>query len=456
MIKKFLYLLFFIGFFSSAFFLTDFYAKNELKKMNNLDCPAKRIEGVSRCKKEDVMNYIIHPLSTEWNNIVKKNFDTDEIELIKQTMRVENMPNPHWIYHPRLLYVKGRANNKFYTTGQDGVRSNGENRECTNLLLNDKNIAKIFIFGGSTAEGHGLPGFRTISYFLNQMVKSNGYRVFNFGTGAYDFKRSSDYISYLLKRGHKPDIIIFFGGLNQITSNSKSPYRQSDKLIFHGWRDSLKDSGLKYLKKGDGQGLEDSFTLLQRIKNLNIVKFFKYKNTTEEIKSKKIYNISPFEDNFDPHFHELVFLNSAEVADKNKVFLTEQLLKSYVIEDDFVTKISQAYGADFLNIFQPFGLIDTRNPMKKEGFSSAAGFEYYKYAYESMKKFIQLSDKNIIDGTKWLAENSDNNNYIDLNHYSGVANKIIAEKIFDHLKQQSKYKESKINSYVLDCERGEY
>ena len=47
------------------------------------------------------MNYIIHPLSTEWNNIVKKNFDTDEIELIKQTMRVENMPNPHWIYHPR-------------------------------------------------------------------------------------------------------------------------------------------------------------------------------------------------------------------------------------------------------------------------------------------------------------------------------------------------------------------
>ena len=162
--------------------------------------------------------------------------------------------------------MKGRINNKFYTTGQDGVRSNGENRECTNLLLNDKNIAKIFIFGGSTAEGHGLPGFRTISYFLNQMVKSNGYKFLILGQ-LHMILKGLQTISYLLKRGHKPDIIIFFGGLNQITSNSKSPYRQSDKLIFHGWRDSLKDSGLKYLK-GDGQGLEDSFTLLQRIKIL--------------------------------------------------------------------------------------------------------------------------------------------------------------------------------------------
>ncbi len=81
---------------------------------------------------------------------------------------------------------------------------------------------KVFMFGGSTMWGTGAPDDKTIPALL-QALLGPGYDVYNYGETAYVSTQELNYLLYQLARGHVPDIVIFYDGVNDGYAGAYSP-----------------------------------------------------------------------------------------------------------------------------------------------------------------------------------------------------------------------------------------
>lgn len=78
--------------------------------------------------------------------------------------------------------------------------------------------ATVFVFGGSTTFGVGVPDQQAIPAYLQEVLRNRyGSRVtvYNFGRGYYYSSQERALFSLLLERGVVPDLAIFFDGLNE-------------------------------------------------------------------------------------------------------------------------------------------------------------------------------------------------------------------------------------------------
>ena len=77
----------------------------------------------------------------------------------------------------------------------------------------------IFLFGGSTTFGYGLPDDQTIASYLQEFLSNRlkqEVRVYNFGRGSYYSQQERILFEKLLFSGFIPDIAIFIDGFNDI------------------------------------------------------------------------------------------------------------------------------------------------------------------------------------------------------------------------------------------------
>jgi len=91
----------------------------------------------------------------------------------------------------------------------------------------------IFVFGGSTTFGYGLPDNETVPAWLSEMLNRDGgpkVRVYNFGRAYFHSRHEMLEFLRLATEGLKPDIAVFIDGLNEF-------YYQQDELI---WTERLK------------------------------------------------------------------------------------------------------------------------------------------------------------------------------------------------------------------------
>ena len=76
----------------------------------------------------------------------------------------------------------------------------------------------IFLFGGSTAFGFGVPDNQTIASYLQEFLTSSGLkrevRVYNFGQGSYYSTQERILFEKLLVAGFRPEMAISIDGLN--------------------------------------------------------------------------------------------------------------------------------------------------------------------------------------------------------------------------------------------------
>ena len=91
----------------------------------------------------------------------------------------------------------------------------------------------VFVFGGSTTFGYGLPDEQTLASCLQaslQRYSARPVRVYNFGVGWYFSTQERLLLEKLLVQGHVPDIAVFVDGLNDTTSahNNRPPFSESD------------------------------------------------------------------------------------------------------------------------------------------------------------------------------------------------------------------------------------
>jgi lysophospholipase L1-like esterase len=76
----------------------------------------------------------------------------------------------------------------------------------------------VFLFGGSTTFGYGVPDDYTIGSYLQDRLSSAGLprppRVYNFGRGAYFSAQERALFEKLALDGFVPDLVVFVDGLN--------------------------------------------------------------------------------------------------------------------------------------------------------------------------------------------------------------------------------------------------
>lgn len=84
----------------------------------------------------------------------------------------------------------------------------------------------VFVFGGSTTFGYGVPDNETLPSHLQNILRQRVPKVvnvYNFGRGFYFSSQERVLFEQLLLAGHKPDIAIFVDGLNDFFNYKGEP-----------------------------------------------------------------------------------------------------------------------------------------------------------------------------------------------------------------------------------------
>jgi hypothetical protein len=94
----------------------------------------------------------------------------------------------------------------------------------------------VFVFGGSTTFGYGLPDHQTIPSFLQDALSKRigqNVAVYNFGSGWYNSTQERIFFERLLCSGHKPDMVVFIDGLNDsVRVGDDAPFRKQFEAVF--------------------------------------------------------------------------------------------------------------------------------------------------------------------------------------------------------------------------------
>jgi hypothetical protein len=134
----------------------------------------------------------------------------DEItDLLEETWSRE------YIYAPYVQHREGVLDGTYINIDKAGYR----------LIANqgpwpiDPAATNIFVFGGSTTFGYGLPDDQAIPSYLQDVLDRRGCQetihVYNFGSSNYFSVQERILFEGLIEDGHVPDVAVFIDGLNE-------------------------------------------------------------------------------------------------------------------------------------------------------------------------------------------------------------------------------------------------
>ena len=118
-------------------------------------------------------------------------------------------------FHPYTVFQEGESSGRYVNVDRRGFR-HVENR---GPWPPDTMNFNIFLFGGSTVFGYGLPDDLTIASRLQSIVDEvdpRTVRVYNFGCAYYFSTQERILFENLLVTGFVPDLAIFIDGLNDV------------------------------------------------------------------------------------------------------------------------------------------------------------------------------------------------------------------------------------------------
>ena len=125
-------------------------------------------------------------------------------------------------YAPYRLWANcGPHRGKFVNISEDGFRLSPDPLGAEG----PGETFDIFVLGGSAAYGWGVPDSETITAHLADIIRqkleksgeAHAVRVVNLGVPAYNSTQEVLLLVELLKKGHRPDLVIFYDGANDAT-----------------------------------------------------------------------------------------------------------------------------------------------------------------------------------------------------------------------------------------------
>jgi len=115
---------------------------------------------------------------------------------------------------------------------------------------NDASKPSVYFFGGSTMWGTGADDANTIP---SRFAQLSGYRVENFGETAYTAHQGLMMLIRLLQDGHRPDIVVFYDGANDVVHKCRSELNAWSHAREHQMSSALqgasygREYGLQYM-----------------------------------------------------------------------------------------------------------------------------------------------------------------------------------------------------------------
>lgn len=286
----------------------------------------------------------------------------------------------------RSLPYKGQTIN----IDEKGIRITPQSEFAT-----EKSPLVVFL-GGSSMWGYGADDANTIPALFAKNAKGR-YRTMNLGESDYNAFQGYLFLKLQIIDGLKPDVVVSYDGINDAI------------VLMHGLRPFSHDKEDKIIAALKGMDTE------QR-KALSFDHFF-----LEPIKSLISYYKSKYSD-------------SKNNADFIPDALVEQTAKA-LLEGWLSTRdLAQQNGAYFVAVLQPNPAMG--KPYLKHLKLDEAALTDYKIFYLAVLKLLQTPEyqklrNNVLVLTD--AFDSEEYIYIDHCHVSPNGNKIIAEKIYNHI-----------------------
>lgn len=353
--------------------------------------------------------------SYEGTEIRKKPFNTSNEELLKE---YANHPGirPHTVLH----FTEGTSR-PHYKIGIEGIRylPNWTDDIVRNLLSQKDNLT--FVFGGSTTFGSGGPDDSTLVAYLNSIDKKEAY--INFGVQAYDAIREVDKLVYLLRKGYRPQTVIFVDGLNDVTTFARSPYEIHDTPRTQGL---VLDRGEVPLifgiptRKNMLLALAYSFPITHLIYRLQ-----HEQNHVDKDFIRKSANVHGMDWTELIDFH----YNWSKIHRNKSDELANDIIRFYKENISFVRQLGESFGFNAHFIYQPIGLLENNQPFLTQKFSESDYFAIYQAVDSKIRIAINEGDLMMEDCSRAISKSGVETSYVDATHYSPRGNRLVAECI---------------------------
>ena len=262
----------------------------------------------------------------------------------------------------------------------------------------------IFLFGGSTTFGYGVPDGQTIASHLQEYLATRldrDVRVYNFGRGYYYSTQERILYEELLASGFVPHMAIFIDGMNDFASGNNEPLLtgQLREFVDHGKTSVFVST----------TSLGRAASAFRR----RLSKLFREEQHSEQLNEQTEANVRKYSD---PKVIDLV-------------------IKRYLTNKKLIEAVSKPFGVKPIFVWQP-------NPMYQYDLRyhpfSEPGYEQHcinlKYGYEHMAELIR--ENPLDDNFLWSANIQNDAKeplYVDMFHYSAGFSKQIATVIADWL-----------------------
>lgn len=283
----------------------------------------------------------------------------------------------------------------------------------------DPNSLNVFMFGGSTLFGYGVPDDQTIASHLQRFLTtklSRRVRVYNFGRGFYYSTQERILFENLLRSGDAPDMAIFVDGLNDFYFKEDIPEFTSRLAKSMKAKDrTTKDRVIELIGESD----LPMFRLARGLRD-----------RAERIARERSGAGSGSEPETDSCAGD-------EDADNNEPAVIS-VVNRYMQNKKLIEAVAAAHDVKSVFVWQPVSTYKHNLKYDLFGEPSASHHYFSRHGYKYMAEHID--ELFLGDNFLWLAgiqQDRQQPLYVDPVHYSGDMSDIISRTIGDLLLERN-------------------
>ncbi|NQU60441.1 MAG: SGNH/GDSL hydrolase family protein [Rhodospirillales bacterium] len=315
---------------------------------------------------------------------------------------IETWERQKYEYEPMAQFREAPFKGRYVNVSEHGFRQGKE----PGVWPPSPDTFNIFVFGGSTTFGYGLPDWQTIPAVLEKKLRAKGVKnisVYNFGRGYFFSTHEMLLFQRLLMEGHVPSMAVFIDGMNDF-------YHLDREFI---WSDKLKESiagtqitGMKVFRNG-----------LDLLPTIRLMKFLYRYLGSDGKKDKKIIA--------EQSIKKIVKTGSDPEA-------ATKVLTRFIQNQKMIRTLAGSYGVEAVFVWQPTPLY--KYDLSKHPFAGSIHKSHKKSA-TGYKTARQWFDKGRLSpDMAWCAdihERSDRTDYVDSMHYTAAFTETVVECIIE-------------------------
>lgn len=353
-----------------------------------------------------ISKFFLHRLRTVNNEKISRNKFRDKFIAFDKAVPISDLKKRQQEVKGPIIYKPWIQIGNLDQKAEQGNVVNGLRVVKDSDVLHDCLTKKeVWMFGGSTTYGVGVPYSENIPSYLQQILnKSNScFKVINYGVPYHYSKQETIYfVNNLLDQDRPPSVAIFLDGLND--------FGQPGATL----------RGEPHFTPVFTSLVPNEVATSQRTKppiiNLEVISYLQkkiFKNTTSYGEKYSNYQLP------------------SNYTDKRAARDISKLLMKNSIR---LGKICEAYRVKCFRFLQPVAAVDY-NPPANDSLTTWVKDEKKTSRFKIGYKFIRDNLDNDIEGLSFidisnLLKNYSGIPYIDEGHYSPRANKLIAEYIY--------------------------